>query len=357
MTWMIYGAYGYTGRLVAELAVARGERPVLAGRSAGPLGELATRLGLAHRVVDLLDGDALAAALEGVDVVAHCAGPFSATSAPMVGACLRTGTHYLDVTGELDVLEAVLARGAEAEGAGVVLLPGAGFDVVPSDCLAATLAGRVEKPVRLDLALRMIGGGVSPGTARTAVEAMGAPGRCRLGGAIVEVPADRRRRRVDFADGASEAVAISWGDVATAYHSTAVPDITVYLAVPDRLAGVVGAVGAGSGPAAQLLQRPGVRRVLGGAVRRLPGPSDRARASSHGQLWGEATGADGTRATGTVTTPNAYALTADSVVRIAQALGRGEVKPGALTPSQALGADFVARLDGVTVGPVVVHPA
>lgn len=353
MTWMLYGAYGYTGRLVAELAVARGERPVLAGRRPEPLAELAGRLGLEHRAVGLSDPGALAGALEGIDVVAHCAGPFSATAAPMVDACLRTGTHYLDVTGEIDVFEAVLARGDEAASQAVVLLPGAGFDVVPSDCLAATVAERVDQPARLDLALRMAGG-VSPGTAATGVEALGMPGRCRVAGAVVDVPPDRLRRQVPFADGTSEAVAISWGDVATAYYSTGARDITVYLGLPERVAGLVGTVGAGRGPVAGVLQRPGVRRALTGAVRRLPGPSERARARSHGQLWAEVTGADGTRATATMTTPNGYALTADSVLRIVQAVGRGDVAPGAWTPSRALGPGFAATLEGVTTSEVVV---
>jgi short subunit dehydrogenase-like uncharacterized protein len=353
VTWLLYGAYGYTGRLVAELAAARGERPVLAGRRSEPLAEVASRLGLPYRVVGLDDHTALVQALDGIDVVAHCAGPYSATSAPMVAACLQVGAHYLDVTGEIDVLEAVLARGEEAAANAVVLLPGAGFDVVPSDCLAATVAAAVDRPVRLELALRM-GGGVSPGTAATGVEALGEPARCRTGGMIGPVPDDRRRRRVPFADGPAEAVAIPWGDVATAWWSTGAPDITVYLAVPDRLAGALSTVGGGAGPLASLLRRPELKRVLGGAVRRLPGPSDRARSRSRGQLWAEATGADGRRASATMTTPNAYALTADSVVRVVQALSAGSVAPGAWTPSKALGADFARTLDGVTLGEVMV---
>lgn len=355
MTWMIYGAYGYTGRLVTELAVTRGERPVLGGRRPDPLAALAGRLGLEHRVVGLDDAGALAAALEGIDLVAHCAGPFSATAAPMVAACLRTGAHYVDVTGEIDVFEALLARKEEAAAAAVVVLPGAGFDVVPSDCLAATVAGHVQHPVRVDLAFRMAGG-VSPGTAATGLESLGDPARCRVGGVVGPVPEDRRRRQVPFADGSSAAVAVPWGDVATAYYSTGAPDVTVYMGVPERAAGVAGLVGAGEGPIAGLLQRPGVRRALTGAVRRLPGPSDRARARTTAQLWAEVTGADGTRASATMTTPNAYSLTADSVVRIAQAVGRGDVSPGAWTPSQALGPGFAATLDGVTAGDVTVIP-
>ncbi|MDR3649423.1 MAG: saccharopine dehydrogenase NADP-binding domain-containing protein, partial [Acidimicrobiales bacterium] len=235
MSWMVYGAYGYTGRLVAALATERGELPVLAGRDEHRLRALGERFELEHRTVDLQDPSALRAALEGFDVVAHCAGPFSATAEPMVDACLATKTHYLDITGEIDVFEWVLARHDEARAAGVVLLPGAGFDVVPSDCLAAMLARALPDAVRLELALRATGG-VSPGTAKTAMESLGTAGRARVGGVIGPIPADRRRREVEFADGKANAHAIAWGDVATAYHSTGIGDIVVYAALPPAIA-------------------------------------------------------------------------------------------------------------------------
>ena len=347
MRWLVYGAYGYTGRLVAELAVTRGERPVLAGRDPSRLVPLAARLGLEHRVFDLGDRQAVAAALTGVDAVAHCAGPFSATAAPMVDACLAAGAHYLDVTGEIDVLEAVLARRDEAVAAKVALLPGSGFDVVPSDCLAALLADALPGATRLDLAIRM-GGGFSPGTAKTAVESLGAPSRSRVAGNITATPADRRRRRAAFADGEAEVVAISWGDVASAYHSTGIGDITVYAAIPGAAGPAAAAlplVGAAVGAS------PALQGLLTRLAGRLPGPSRRARRRSRGQVWGEATDAAGRTVAGTVTTPNGYSLTADSVVRIVQRLAAGGVPPGAHTPSQAHGPQFVAELDGVIVRP------
>jgi saccharopine dehydrogenase (NAD+, L-lysine-forming) len=341
---MLYGAYGYTGRLVADVALARGERPVLAGRDGKALGQMAAKLGLEHRVVGLDDPDALAGALDGIDAVAHCAGPFSATAAPMVEACLAGRTHYLDITGEIDVFEAILARGEEAAGAGVVLLPGAGFDVVPSDCLAGLLARALPTANRLELALRM-DGGVSPGTAMTAMEALGAADRCRVGGQIEPVPTDRRRRQVKFADGKATVTAISWGDVSTAFHTTGIPDIVVYAALP-LTAQLVSSVAGMSGSKGQ---RSVVQRALRSVAGRLPGPSAKIRARSPGQLWGRAIDPSGAKVTGTVTTPNGYDLTADSVVRVVQRLAAGSVPTGAHTPSRALGADFVRELDDVTV--------
>lgn len=348
MTWMIYGAYGYTGRLVAALATERGELPVLAGRDSRRLRDLGELFQLEHRAFDLSDPAAARQGLDGIDAVAHCAGPFSATAMPMVDACLAGGTHYLDITGEIDVFEAVLARSAEAQAAGVALLPGSGFDVVPSDCLAAMLARALPEAVRLELAIKM-GGGVSPGTAKTALESLGTPGRARIDGVIGPIPADRRRRQVTFADGKASVFAIAWGDVSTAYHSTGIGDIVVYAALPAAVGAVTG-MAQMAGPAARSrLVQGSLKRLVG----RLPGPSAKARSEGAGQLWGQVTDRNGKRLQGTITTLNGYDLTADSVVRIAQLLSAGKVEPGALTPSQAFGPDFVRELDGSVVHPIV----
>jgi saccharopine dehydrogenase (NAD+, L-lysine-forming) len=348
MSWMVYGAYGYTGRLVAALAAERGELPVIAGRDEGRLRALGERFELEHRTVNLSDGPGLRAALEGVDVVAHCAGPFSTTSQPMVDACLDTRTHYLDITGEIDVFEAVLARGDEARAREVVLLPGAGFDVVPSDCLAAMLARALPAAVRLELAIRS-SGGVSPGTAKTAMESLGTAGRARVGGVIGPIPPDRRRRQVEFADGRANAHAIAWGDVATAFHSTGIGDIVVYAALPAAIAPVMALAQVAGAATRNRIVQGVLKRVVG----KLPGPSAETRGNTQGQLWGEVTDDAGHSVSGTVTTLDPYDLTADSVVRIARRLSAGGVDPGAYTPSQAFGADFLRELDGIKVHDLV----
>ena len=164
--WLLYGAYGYTGARIARLAVERGERPTLAGRDATATAALAEELNLPHCSFDLEDPHRLSQAIKGFRAVLHCAGPFSATSQPMADACLATGAHYLDITGEIGVFEALAARDQEARTAGVCLLPGVGFDVVPTDCLAALLSERLPGASHLELAFR--GAGTpSRGTART----------------------------------------------------------------------------------------------------------------------------------------------------------------------------------------------
>ena len=166
-TLLIYGANGYTGELVAEEAVRRGLRPLLAGRNAEEIEALAARLELDSRIFGLDDPAALARGLEGVAAVLHCAGPFIWTSKPMIAACLAAQAHYLDITGEIGVFESVQRRADQARDAGVALIPGVGFDVVPTDCLAARLAAALPNATHLTLAFTSEGGSTSPGTMKT----------------------------------------------------------------------------------------------------------------------------------------------------------------------------------------------
>src|SRR5258708_37544477 len=232
--WMIYGANGYTGHLVAVEARRQGLYAVLAGRRAGPIETLAEDLGLPARVFDVGDGRAAAAAVADMAVVSHCAGPFSATSAQMIDACLRSRTHYLDITGELDVFLAAQRRRADAQAAGIVICPGVGFDVIPTDCLAAVLKEALPDASHLVLAFDAHSH-VSPGTARTMAESFRLDrrgGRVRRNGVIEEVPIAHSRRPVAFAGGSAIAVAIAWGDLATAYVSTGIPNIETYASMP-----------------------------------------------------------------------------------------------------------------------------
>ena len=233
--WLVYGAYGYTGRLIAQRALERGHRPVLAGRDRARVEQLARELSLPCRVFDLADGDRVARGLEGMSAVLHAAGPFVRTWRPMVDACIEAGAHYLDITGEIAVFEGLHSLDRAARDAGVALLPGVGFDVVPTDCAAAKVARRLVAPVELDLAFHARGG-ISRGTLKTAIEGLGGPGKARRDGRIVDVPIGALQREIPFSDRQRTGVAIPWGDVSTAYHSTGIPDVTVYqTGLGDRL--------------------------------------------------------------------------------------------------------------------------
>jgi short subunit dehydrogenase-like uncharacterized protein len=334
MTWMIYGANGYTGELVARLAVARGEHPVLAGRNAAAIGALATALRLDAKIVDLANTAALHEALGQVDAVAHCAGPFVRTARPMVDACLATGTHYVDVTGEPEVFEAILARDAEAAAAGVTLLTGGGYDVVPTDCLAALLGAELPDATALEIAFRA-GGGMSRGTALTGLSMVSAGALRRVDGKLVRGPLGEPSREVAFPSGTRTVGAVTWGDVVTAYHSTGIGNITVYTSLPRTTV------------ATRLLRLGPFRTFAAGAIRRRPpGPPASVRAATGVEVVAEVQGPSGSRR-GVLTGPNGYDITADAVVREIPLLA--SAGPGAHTPATALGRDFVRSLTGVTV--------
>jgi saccharopine dehydrogenase (NAD+, L-lysine-forming) len=340
--WLVYGANGYTGELVAKEAVARGERPVLAGRSAAKLAPIADRLGLDHVVFDLDNHRALRAALADVQVVAHCAGPFSATSRDMVDACLDTGTHYLDIAGEIDVFEEIYARDDEAEQAGVVLLPGGGFDVVPTDCLAAMLTERLPEASELELAFTLAGG-ISPGTLKSVIEGAGAGGRARVDGRLQSVPLGHRTQVAEFPSGPKRVTAIPWGDLSSAYRSTRIPTITTYTVVPGG-----DLIGRGHQLLAPLLRMPAVQKAGLSLVDRLvTGPSEVKQISGRSEVWGRVRHADGRAVSGSLSLPAPYAFTAEAVVAGVLRLAAGNVPPGAHTPSSAFGADFVTTLNGV----------
>jgi short subunit dehydrogenase-like uncharacterized protein len=340
--WMIYGANGYTGRLVAQEATRRGLSPILAGRS-DEVGVLAQELGLAHRRFALDDRDALRAGLDGVGLVLHCAGPFSATSAPMLEACLAAGAHYLDITGEIDVFAHCHAQDARARERGIVVLPGAGFDVVPTDCLAAMLKHDLPAATHLVLAFEA-GGGPSPGTAKTGVEGLGKGGRVRIDGELRRVPLAWKARTFARGGQARTAMTIPWGDVFTAHVSTGIPNIEVYMAVPPATIARMRRLRL-LGP---LLGTPLVQGLLKrGVARSVRGPSEQKRASTVTHVWGEARGPGGAEVRRHLVVPNGYALTATAALGIVAHLLRGTDAAGFRTPSQLMGARYVLSLPGV----------
>ena len=344
MSFLIYGANGYTAELIARLARERGLRPILAGRSAGPVSAVASRLGFEHRIFGLDDAGALDAGLAGARVVLHCAGPFSRTARPMADACLRTGTHYLDITGEVTVFELLAARDAQAKAAGVMLLPGAGFDVVPSDCLAAHLKSRLPSAIRLSLGFQAVGRR-SRGTATTMAENLHRGGVVRRGGVLTAVPAAFKTRVIDFGRGPRAAMTIPWGDVSTAYYSTGIPDIEVYMPAPWRLR-VLARIAQGLAPvtASGLVQGLVKRRIRSGPA----GPTDEERARSASFLWGEVEDAGGQRRVSRLRAPEGYTLTALTAVAIVERVQKGEAPPGFVTPSRAYGKDFILEIPGTS---------
>jgi short subunit dehydrogenase-like uncharacterized protein len=352
VSWMIYGANGYTGRLAVAAAVSAGERPVLAGRSVSQIVPLAREHGLEHRMFGLDDPREVRAGLAGMRAVLNCAGPFSRTAPAMLEAALATGAHYLDITGEIEVFEQVFARDPELRRRGCVALPGVGFDVVPTDCAAALVADALPEADTLEIAFFGVGG-ISRGTARTMVEALGRPGLVRRGGRLVEEPLGARTCRVQLAGKERLALAIPWGDLSTAYRTTGIGNVTTFQVLPERL------VRGASGLAALrgVLGLGGPQAALTWAVERwVEGPDEAARDRGVAHVLARATAPDGRFAEVTLRTPESYAFTAMVAVEVTLRVLAGEVKPGSWTPSRALGSDLVGRIPGVEVGEVVTGP-
>ena len=345
---LVYGANGYTGALIAREAARRGLAPVLAGRSAGPVESIARELGCESRTATLDDSPGLERLLRGVTVVLHCAGPFNATSAPMVRACLRAGVHYLDITGEIDVFEAAHALDAEARAAGVVLCPGAGFDVVPTDCLAARLAAELPDATYLALGFDAQGR-PSRGTLKTSLENLGRGGRRRSSGRVVPVAHAFRERDIDFGEGTRAAVTIPWGDVSTAYHTTGIPNVETYIAMSPKQIAQLRRL---NGLAGRLLRLGIVQALARRAVMQgPPGPDAATRAATRMLVWGEAQAPSGERVTGRMRVANGYDVTVHASLGLAVKL-LGPVRPdecGHRTPSQLMGSGFIETLPGSTL--------
>ena len=160
---LIYGCYGYTGKLISELAAKAGMKAVLSGRDEQKVAALASLLKLPHKTFDLKNVEQTAEQIKDFKVVLHCAGPFMYTADIMANACIKAKTHYLDITGEYQVFENMFGLNEKATAAGVMLMSGVGFDVVPSDCLALYLKEKMPNADALDLALYMKGGRISHG--------------------------------------------------------------------------------------------------------------------------------------------------------------------------------------------------
>lgn len=343
--WMLYGANGYTAALILERALKAGHRPVLAGRNREAIEALAKQHDLPARIFDLEHPDTVVSALNGIDAVLHCAGPFSATSAPMLEGCLAVGAHYLDITGEISVFAHAHAQHERARAANIVVLPGAGFDVVPTDSLAALLKRDMPDATELVLAFDA-GGGPSQGTAKTAVEGLAAGGRVRRDGALVTVPLAWKTREFAFEGTSRFAMTIPWGDVYTAYLSTGIPNIEVYMAVPPA--------------AAERLRRLNrIRPLLGlgfvqswlkrQAAKRGPGPNADKRGRTTTTVFGEVRNAAGRELRWVLTTPNGYDLTADAALAILERVRTTAPQGGFYTASQLMGPEFVLSLPGVAL--------
>lgn len=340
--WMLYGAYGFSGTLIAEEAVRRGHRPLLAGRDETRLAALSQRLNLDYRVFDLDHLEQMKQAIGDVELVFHAAGPHLYTSDPMIRACTQTGTHYLDITGEIPVFENSYTYDEAARQANCAVISGMGFDVVPTNCLAHRVADQIPGATQLEIAVQGLTT-ISAGTARTSLASGSMGGWIRQNGALTPYPLGDGAKRVRFSSGEHTAMPIPWGDLSASYRSTGIANITTYLAVTAYTP----TLARFTAPVGQMLLSSGLIRAGLGQVATLlfKGPDETRRTTGRAYMWAKATDDSGHSAEAWLETAEPYQFTALAGV---QAVERtlADQPVGALSPAQAFGADFVLGIAG-----------
>lgn len=343
MKILLYGAYGYTGKLIVEQAVREGVELVLSGRNAEKLQRLSEASGYTNEPMGLDDQETLQAMLKKYALVLHAAGPFGETAPPMMEACLATGTHYVDITGEIPVFEQAHALDAEAQLAGIVLMPGAGFDVVPTDCLALYLKQQLPDATHLKLAFSALGGGLSRGTATTMAGNLGSGGAVRENGRITAVPIGHKTLEAPFAGKSRFCMSIPWGDVSTAYYTTGIPNVETYFSISPNAYRKVRRMRYIN----WLLRMSWVRNLVKRRIQKGPaGPDESQRAGGQSLIWGEVRNAAGKRVQARLQAPDGYTLTALSSLLICRKILEGGLAPGFHTPAGAFGADLILEIEG-----------
>jgi short subunit dehydrogenase-like uncharacterized protein len=320
-TLLIYGATGYTGRMAAERAKMLGLNFEIAGRNAERLQFLATLLDVPYRVFTA--DDRAERFMGGIDTLLNFAGPFAQTAEALMRACINAGVNYLDITAEINVYRLAESLGAQAAKSGVMLMPGVGWDVVPTDCLAVHVARRVLQPHSLNIALQ-VPGSMSRGSAMSVAEIIGAGLLARVDGQLVSTP-DAQPRHFDFGDGPVLCLPLSFGDLVTGWHSTGIPNIAMFV----HLSG-------DAFPEGDLSQLP-------------DGPSVQQRDAHRARAVAEVSGADGTVARSMIETVNGYSYTPLAAVEAARRVLGGERRPGFETPARLFGGGFAETIAGTTV--------
>lgn len=341
-TWLLYGANGYSGERAARAAKKLGRHPVLAGRNEEEISRLAKELDLPYRVFAVDDIAAIREHLWDIAVVVHAAGPFSVTSEPMIQACIASGVHYVDITGEVGVFERAQQLAREARKAGVVVCPGVGFDVIPTDCVAAVLHEKMPDADTLALGFH---GNLRPsrGTAKTALEGVAKGIFVRRDRELKSVPRDYQLREIDFGNGPRRAAVIPWGDIATAFWTTGIPNISVY--IPDSRSLLSMKL---FGLQKFLLSLPPVKNFLIKKINdgaRGPAVKD-GRSEGSMYVWGEIKNAEGRVIEARLQTANGYDVTVEGMLRAATHLQNYAGRGGYFTPSQLFGNRIIEEFDG-----------
>jgi short subunit dehydrogenase-like uncharacterized protein len=335
--FLLYGSTGFVGSIIAKKALQNQLQPIIAGRNTLKVHAQAEALDVESRVFDLSDSGSMEKALREVPVVLNCAGPYVYTAKNMVDACLRTGVHYLDLTGEIPVYEQLAARDNQAKARKIMLLPGVGFDVVPSDCLAVHLKNRLPAADRLTIAFISEGpAGLPPGTARTMIEMAQFGIKVRENGIVKTCSPGLKTRIIDFGDGPRKVTRLTWGDIFTAYYSTGIASIEEYSALSEN-----DYQSLAISDAFKLLFRLKIVRNL--FMNQLKsGSTEAERKTTRSVVWGEVQDSHGHKAISRLYGPDAgVTWTSMTALSVVKEVLTGNFEFGYQTPARVYGPDFV----------------
>jgi short subunit dehydrogenase-like uncharacterized protein len=343
--FVLYGANGYTGELIARLAHVYGLRPLLAGRNTEAIKRLAEELLLDYEIVDLSNSEALDNLLKGQQLVIHAAGPFSKTAKQMVEACIRNNVHYTDINGDISCFELVKTFNQSAIEKNCMLMPGVGFDVVPTDSVSKKICELFPGVIDLKLAFASIGSTISHGTATTMAEKLGEGGAKRSNGKIIGAPLGENAMWVNFGNKNLFVMSIPWGDISTAYHTTGILNIETFYAIKPSVYKWIKIQKFFN----WFLRLDIVRNTIKKRIDQRPaGPDEKMRNEGKSLVWGKGTNAEGESLTVRLTGPEGYTFTAHASLIIANEILKGNWKPGYQTPAGCYGSELVLKVPGVS---------
>lgn len=343
----IYGAYGYSGKLALKVALDQGIKPIIGGRNSKKLQQLAQTYSLEFEAFDVKNTEAWNKLLPGIDLVINCAGPFALTVEHVVPACLRNKTHYLDITGEIEVFKYIASLDKEAKEEGIVLLPGVGFDVVPTDCLAAKLKEKMPDGTHLEMAFQG-NSGVSRGTALSMARRYHKGGMIRENGKLKKVPIAFEQRNIFFGNMDRLCITIPWGDVFTAFYTTGIPNIKVFTGVSKKMLKSLLSYKKLTWAARTAVMQWTLRSII---KRKVTGPSLEKRKTMITFLWGKISNGK-EDVIMEMQTMESYQLTAQVAVEAAKRVLDGDVEPGYRTPAAALGSDFIDEFEKTRISTI-----
>lgn len=346
MKFLLYGANGYTGKIILEYAARYGLKPIIAGRSEEKLKPLAEKFKVDYFAFDLSYHVNIVHHIKGLNVVLNCAGPFSQTAEPLVKACLEAGVHYLDITGEIAVFEWIKSQHEQAVQSKICLVPGVGFDVVPTDCVARFLHQKMHDATHLTLALGPVGGQLSHGTASTMVENLGDKGAIREDGQIKAVPTGHKGQVFDFGGKTMFAMTIPWGDISTAYTTTGIPNIEVYARMSRSSFQAMKFQFAFN----WLLRLSFVKKLIQKQLdKKVTGPDSAARAKGKSLVLGIVKNKKGEELKALLVGPEGYDFTAHAALLAVKRMETGNFQPGYYTPSLMFGVKFATEIPNTTI--------